>query len=95
VKNSFPQPDQAKVIREWAAAYRAWNESELARRRATAGQEGLQEKLASFFDLCETMFQIVPTKSTRLYEAQLQAHRAERERMQQFEAERARGKSTA
>jgi type I restriction enzyme S subunit len=82
-----------RLIREWAAAYRLWNEGELARRLTVAGRESMQEKLAAFFDLCETMFQIAPSKSTGLYQAQLRAHIAERERMQRFEEGRAHAES--
>jgi hypothetical protein len=84
--------EQTKLIREWAAAYRLWNEQEQARRRASAGRESAEEKLAAFFDLCETMFQIAPAKSPVLYNAQLRAHIVERERMQLFEERRARRK---
>ena len=93
--NKPPKDNPTSLIREWAAAYRLWNEQELVRRQAMAGQESVQEKLAAFFDLCETMFQIAPHKSMALYEAQLYAHGVERERMQRFEERRAHGKSAA
>jgi hypothetical protein len=84
--------EQTRQIREWAAAYRLRNEQDLRRRQARAGQESVEEKLASFFDLCEAMFQIAPSKSAALYQAQLQAHGVERARMWQFEQRRANGK---
>jgi hypothetical protein len=84
--------EQTRQIREWAAAYRLWNEQDLRRRQVRAGQESVEEKLASFFDLCEAMFQIAPAKSAALYQAQLQAHGVERARMWQFEQRRAYGK---
>jgi hypothetical protein len=95
MKRKPPQHDQTSLIREWAAAYRLWNEQELVRRQAMAGQESVQEKLAAFFDLCETMFQIAPRKSMALYRTQLYAHGVERERMRRFEELRTRGKSAA
>jgi hypothetical protein len=85
--------EQTKRIREWATAYRLWNEQEQARRRVRVGQESVEEKLVSFFDLCEAMLQIIPKKSAALYQAQLQAHGVERERMRQFEQRRSYGKS--
>jgi hypothetical protein len=93
MERKLSESEQTRLIREWAATYRLWNERELARRRAVVDQESIQEKLATFFDLCETIFQIAPSKSPRLYQAQLRAHIAERERMQRFEARRAHGKS--
>jgi hypothetical protein len=84
--------EQTKRIREWATAYRLWNEQEQVRRRVRAGQESVEEKLASFFDLCEAMFQITPPKSAALYHAQLQAHGVERERIRCFEERRTYGK---
>ncbi len=86
---------QARRIREWAAAYRLWNERELERRRAEAGRRSVEEKLAEFFDLCEAVFRIAPRKSTALYQAQLQAHLRERERVQYFEERRIDGKPSA
>lgn len=84
--------EQTRLIREWAEAYRLWNKRELACRRTEVGQESVEEKLAAFFDLCETMFQITPPKSAALYQAQLQAHADERQRMLHFEEQRAHGK---
>jgi len=81
--------EQARQIREWAAAYRVWNEQELRQRQESAGQESVEEKLASFFDLCEAMFKIAPSKSAALYQAQLQAHGVERARVWHFEQRRA------
>lgn len=95
MRHKPPNDEQTRLIREWAAAYCLWNEQELVRRQAMAGQESVQEKLAAFFDLCETMFQIAPRKSMALHEAQLYAHRVERERMRRFEELRTRGKSAA
>ena len=77
--------EQVKLVREWAASYRLWNEQKLARRQAAAGRESVDEKLAAFFDLCETMFRIAPPKSVALYQAQLRAHAEERQRMLRFE----------
>ena len=85
--------DQTRQIREWAAAYRVWNEQELRHRQESAGQESVEEKLASFFDLCEAMFKIAPSKSAALYQAQLRAHGVERARMWQFEQRRSHRKS--
>jgi hypothetical protein len=94
VKRKRSKDEQATQIREWAAAYHAWNEQELRQRQESAGQESVEERLASFFDLCEAMFRIAPSKSAALYQAQLQAHEVERARMWQFEQRRAYGKST-
>lgn len=88
-----PSRGHARLIREWAAAYRQWNEQELARRRAEAGRKSAEEKLSAFFDLCEAIFQIAPPKSTALYQAQLQAHARERARVQSFEERRKRWKT--
>jgi hypothetical protein len=85
--------EQTRQIREWAAAYRVWNERELRQRQERAGRESVEEKLSSFFDLCEAMFQIAPSKSEALYQTQLQAHGVERARMRDFEHRRAYGKS--
>jgi hypothetical protein len=85
--------EQTRQIREWAAAYRVWNAQELRRRQERAGQESVEEKLASFFDLCEAMFQIAPSKSAALYLAQLQSHGVERARISYFEQRQAFGKS--
>ena len=85
--------EQTGQIREWAAAYRVWNELELRQRQERAGQESVEEKLSSFFDLCEAMFNIAPSKSAALYQAQLQAHGVERARMWHFEQRRVHGKS--
>ena len=87
--------EQTRLIREWAEAYRLWNKQELARRRTEAGQESVEEKLAAFFDLCETMFRIAPSRSAALYQAQLRAHADERQRMLHFEEQRAHGKSAS
>jgi hypothetical protein len=87
--------EQIRLIREWAEAYRLWNTQELARRRTEAGQESVEEKLIAFFELCETMFQITPPKSAALYQAQLQSHVDERQRMLRFEEQRAHGKSAS
>lgn len=88
--SKLPSRKQARLIREWAAAYRLWNERELASRRAEAGRKSVEEKLSAFFDLCEAIFQIAPPKSTALYQAQLQAHLRERARVQRFEERRTR-----
>ena len=93
MKHKLSDSEQVRLIREWAEAYRLWNEQELARRRASAGRESVGEKLAAFFDLCETMWQIAPPQSAALYQAQLRAHAVERERMRRFEERRAHGKS--
>lgn len=95
MKHKLSDSEQVRLIREWAEAYRLWNEQELARRRASAGRESVGEKLAAFFDLCETMWQIAPSKSTALSQAQLRAHAVERKRMRCFEERRAQGNSTA
>jgi hypothetical protein len=95
MKHKPSKDEQTEIIREWAAAYRLWNEQELTRRQAKAGQQSVEEKLTAFFDLCETMFQISPPKSTALYQAQLRAHLDERQRMLRFEELRAHGKSAA
>ena len=87
--------EQTKLIREWAEAYRLWNKQELTRRRTEAGQESVEEKLSAFFDLCETMFRLTPPKSKALYQAQLQAHADERQRMLRFEEQRAHGKQAS
>lgn len=91
----LPSREQTRRIREWAAAYRLWNERELARRRAEAGRRSVEEKLSAFFDLCEAIFQIAPPKSMALYQAQLQAHLRERERVQRFEERRTDGEPAA
>ena len=89
MKHKLSDSEQIKLIREWVQAYRLWNEQELTRRRASAGCERVEEKLAAFFDLCETVLQIAPPKSAALYQAQLRAHAVERERMRRFEERRA------
>ena len=95
MKHKLFSHEQTRLIREWAEAYRLWNKQELARRRTEAGQESVEEKLAVFFDLCETMFRITPPKSAALYQAQLRAHADERQRMLHFEEQRAHGKSAS
>jgi hypothetical protein len=88
MRHELSKDEQTRQIREWAAAYRAWNEKKLRQRQESAGQESVEEKLSSFFDLCEAMFEIAPPKSAALYQAQLQAHGVERERIRCFEERR-------
>lgn len=95
MKHKLFSNKQTKMIREWAEAYRLWNKQELVCRRTKAGQESVEEKLAAFFDLCETMFQIAPPKNAALYQAQLQAHADERQRMLRFAEQRKHGKSAS
>lgn len=86
---------QRQQIREWAEAYRLWNERELARRRARAGCFSIEQKLAAFFDLCQAMSVIAPAKSPALFQAQWQAHLEERKRIVRFEELRRHGDSAA
>jgi len=86
--------EQVQRIREWAQAYRYWNEQEIARRRVIAGSRSIEEKLSAFFDLCEAVWQIAAPKSPALYQAQLRAHAVVQERIGRFERDRTRGKSS-
>lgn len=85
---------QIRLIRQWAKAYRAWNEQQRAQRQR-ARRRSIEEKLALFFELWEAVAEIAPPKSAALHQAQLQAHLLERQRMQRFEELRAHGKSIA
>jgi len=86
----LPDP---QAVREWAAAYRSWNEQKAARRRETAGRESLEEKVAAFLDLCEAVWQISPPKSLALFLAQRQSHALVQERLLLLERHRSHGKS--
>jgi hypothetical protein len=81
--------EQNQQIREWAAAYHAWNEQEIAWRRA-AGRKTLEEKVAIFLDLCDVVQQVAPQKSQALCWAQLEAHQVVQERIARFERCRSR-----
>lgn len=94
MKHKLLSGEQAKLIREWAEAYRLWNEQEWARRRALAGHRSMEEKMDTFFDLCEAVLQIAPPKSMALYQAQWRAHAVVQERIRRFEERRAHGESS-
>jgi hypothetical protein len=87
--------EQDQQVREWAAAYRAWNEREIARRRTTAGRQPLEKKLSAFFDLCEMVRQLAGPKTAALYQAQLRTHVIVQDRIRRLERHRSRGKSSA
>ena len=44
MKQELSNSEQTRLIREWAAAYRLWNEQKRAHRRAAAGRESVEEK---------------------------------------------------
>lgn len=91
-QNRLPDPT---LIRQWAAAYRSWNELKAAHRREAAGQERFEEKMAAFLDLCEAVWQISSPKGPALFLAQRQAHALVQERLLLLERHRSRGKSSA
>lgn len=91
-QNRLPDPT---LVREWAAAYRSWNELKTAHRREAAKRESFEGKMAIFLDLCEAVGQISSPKGPALLLTQRQTHALVQERLLLLERRRSRGKPPA